>query len=337
MDNKKRAIILDMDETLEHGIFRSNYVMNSDGASMVLRPHLDKLIRKLQDAKSHGIDIVLCTTAKNPWVERFLALKPELRELFDKMLTKDNEDEWLYFDKEQNPLEYEAQQIDHNTVSTKPVTTFGYDSVLFIDDNSSEKERLKNLFQITQGNLQRHVTFFTGFGYGEGRIGLSKIFKYKKVAIQSPEISQKLEQYLATERNNPGCEMMCSLIDTFMNEDFAPGLTLADEQYSAQYDKFRKQLNSLMMELLVLEHKSNKETRQELSRYSDSELLELQSYLATDKKYPFEGIEIEQTEVDKREQLSGLVQTAISTQAKLDEAEKLESDYREQQAKETEL
>lgn len=323
-----------MDETLEHGIFRSNYVMNSDGASMVLRPHLDKLIRKLQDAKSRGIDIVLCTTAKNEWVERFLALKPELRGLFDKMLTRDNEDEWLHFDREQNPLEYEAEQIDHNTVSTKPVTTFGYDSVLFIDDNRSEEERLKNLFEITQGNLQKHVTFFTGFGYNGGQIDLFEMFGYKKVALQSHEVAQKLEQYLEIERNNPGCEMMCSLIDTFMNEDFVPGLTLADKQYSAQYDEFRRQLNLLTDELDELVYELEEKTGEELVEDSDNEL---QSYLATDKKYPFEGIEIEQPEVDKREQLSGLVQTAISTQAKLDEAEKLESDYRKQQAKETEL
>lgn len=70
MENKKRAIVLDMDETLEHGIFKST-ITSERGAMMVARPGLDELIKKLQEAKKQGIDVILCTTAKGPWVERF--------------------------------------------------------------------------------------------------------------------------------------------------------------------------------------------------------------------------------------------------------------------------
>ena len=57
-----------------------------------------KLIDKLKEAQKQGIDIILCTTARDSWVERFLNLKPEFRCVFDKkyngecceMLLQDN-------------------------------------------------------------------------------------------------------------------------------------------------------------------------------------------------------------------------------------------------------
>ena len=332
MDTKKRAIILDMDETLEHGIFKSEYV-DKNGSMMVLRPNLDELISKLQEAKNQGVDIVLCTTAKNKWVERLLTLKPELRTLFNRILTRDNESEWLYFDVEKYPLECKAGQTDPKTVSTKPVTTFGYDSILFIDDNPTEPERLSSLFKITQGKLEKDVTFFTGFGFNAGDIDLVDIFRYKKASTQSTEIAQRLEKYLELERNNPGCLMMCSLIDNFIHKEFSPGLILADQQYSLEYEKFDKQISLLTRELGELTYELE-ESGEELFGYSDSELEELEEYLATDKKYPYEGIEISRPEIDKREQIGELIQIAQSTQAKLEEAQKLEEDYKKQQPKE---
>ncbi len=335
MDSKKRAIILDMDETLEHGIFKSFYVPDGTDAMMVLRPNLDKLISKLHEAKIQGIDIVLCTSAKGPWVERFLTLKPEFGTLFDKMLTRDNEEQWKNYDEETNPLEYEAKKEDYDLENLKPVTTFGYDSVLFIDDNKLEEKRLKRLFEITQGKLEKDVTYFSGFGFKGGSINLIDMSRYKKAASQNPEIVQKLEEYLELERNNPGCGMMCSVIDTFMNKKFTPGLTLADEEYSEKYEQFSEQLDSLSIELNDFAFELEEQTGDELFGYSDSELRKLEDYLATDKKYPYEGIE--QPEVNKREQLNGLVEIAISTQKKLVEAQKLEEDYKKQQPKETEL
>ena len=336
MDNKKRAIILDMDDTLEHGIFQSPYGAGN-GIMMVLRPHLDELISKLQEAKKQGISIVLCTTANEPWVERFLTLKPEFRELFDRILTRDNEDEWLYFDKEQNPVEYEAQQVNYNILSSKPVTTFGYESILFIDDNGMEGERLKELFEFAQGKLEKDVTYFSGFGFDAGYIDLIDMLRYKKAVIQNPEIAQTIAQYLSIERNNPGCNMMCSVIDTFMNKASTHSLTLADEEYSEKYKKFRKEIRLLADELEGFACELEKQKGEELFGYTDGELQELKDYLSTDKKYPFEGIEVEQPQVDKRQQLEGLIQTAINTQGKLDKAEKLKEDFMQQDSKETEI
>lgn len=333
MQNKKRAIILDMDETLERAMFKGSYGLDdNNGAMMVLRPNLDELIAKLQEAKNQGIDIILCTTAREQWVERLLALKPEFRTLFDKMLTRDNEDDWKYFDTEANPIEYEARQVDLNVVDGKPITTFGYDSVLFIDDNKTEAYRLKRLFAITQGRLEKDVTYFSGFGFYGGEVSLLDILGYKKAADQNPDIAQKLEEYLKTERNNPGCHMMCSVIDNFISKKFTPGLTLADEEYSTEYDLFYKQLSSLEEELEIMGYELSEQTGEELFGYTKSELAELEEYMSTDKNYPYEGIE-----ATKREKLGELIQTAIDTQSKLNEAQKLKESYEQQQPKEETL
>ena len=160
MDNHKRAIILDLDETLEHGIPRGMLIPGENGLLMVLRPGLDELIDKLKQAKEQGIDIVLCTTAKQLWIDRFFDLKPEFRTLFDKMLTRDNKAEWEHFDKEKNPLEYEAHRKDSFLRNAKPVTTFGYDFVLFIDDNPHEGRNLSNLFEITRRKVRKRCNIF---------------------------------------------------------------------------------------------------------------------------------------------------------------------------------
>lgn len=192
MKNRKRAIILDMDETLVHGITESSI---DNKTIMILSPNIDELIIKLQEAKKQEINIILCTTACENWVERFLKLKPEFRTIFDKSLTRDNEDEWRNFSKEKYPLEYEARSKNINLEYLKPVTTFGYDMVLFIDDNKMESVRLKMLFEITQGKLQKDVTNFCDFGFKEG------------------------------------CNMMNSVIDKFMKKEFTPGLTIVDNEY----------------------------------------------------------------------------------------------------------
>ena len=58
MNNNSKAIILDMDETLEHGILLSKYGI-SKNLTMILRPNLDKLIYKLKEAKQYVL-ILYC-------------------------------------------------------------------------------------------------------------------------------------------------------------------------------------------------------------------------------------------------------------------------------------
>ena len=77
----------------------------------LLKDNLDKLINKLQEAKKQGIDIILCTTAREPWVARFFELKPEFKTLFD------NERLSLIWEREEKQeLSNEDKQIIKNGI-----------------------------------------------------------------------------------------------------------------------------------------------------------------------------------------------------------------------------
>ena len=284
MENTKKAIILDMDETLEHGISLSSYDIGNEYI-MVLRPYLDELIIKLKQAKEQEIDIILCTTARDIWVNRFLALKPEFKDLFDKKYTRDNEEEWRNYSKETNPLEYDARNQNINLEYSKPVTTFGYDSILFIDDSKIESVRLQILFELTQGKLKKDVTLFTGFGFNGGKVAWNKIISYKKASSQNQELSEKLKEYIELERNNIGCLLMCSAIDRFINKEFKAGLTLVDEVYIEEYNVFDRKISLLQEQL----EKVSLEMNNQLFNCEEDDLKQI---LNADKKYVYEGIEI---------------------------------------------
>lgn len=82
MKNLKKAIILDKDETL-----LTTESVENGGSSVTLRPGIDDLIEKLFEAKKHGVEIVLCTDAAKHGVERLFLLKPELKKVFDRVIT----------------------------------------------------------------------------------------------------------------------------------------------------------------------------------------------------------------------------------------------------------
>ena len=215
MEEIKKVIILDLDETLEHGIYQSRYDVGNQ-MTMVLRPNLNILLNKLYEVKKQNIDIILCTTAKNIWVDRFFKLIPKFKNVFDKIYSRDNEKEWKYYNKDIYPLESKSQNENINLENMKPITTFGYNSILFIDDNKIEELRLKILFELTNGKLEKDVTFFTGFGFYGGNIQWDKMLLYKKISNQDQEFSKILNEYLEVERSNPVCSMICSIIDKFI-------------------------------------------------------------------------------------------------------------------------
>ena len=179
MKENKKVIILDMDNTLINGINKTD-----NETIIILRPNLDKLIIKLREAKKKGIDVVLCTTAKELWVHKFFSLKPEFKFLFDKLFTRDNEEDWMNYSEEEYPLEYKARSENINIEYLKPVTTFGYNSILFIDDNKMEGIRLQILFEINKNKLDKDVTFFSAFGFTGGK-NYKNIINYKKIASQN--------------------------------------------------------------------------------------------------------------------------------------------------------
>lgn len=277
MEKTKKVIILDLDEILEHGIYQSRYDVGNQ-MTMVLRPNLDILLKKLYEVKKQDIDIILCTTARNDWIDRFFKLAPEFKNVFDKIYSRDNEGEWKYYNKDIYPLENKAQNENINLETMKPITTFGYDSILFVDDNKIEELRLKMLFEMSKGKLQKDVTFFTGFGFYGGVIEWDKMLMYKKISNKDLKFSKKLNEYLEAERSNPGCNMICSVIDKFIKKDLIYGLNIVDDEYSKEYDVFNNRLKALKLEL---EELSNKFEEKDF-RYTTEEL---KKYICKDRKY----------------------------------------------------
>lgn len=277
MEKTKKVIILDLDETLEHGIYQSRYDVGNQ-MTMVLRPNLDILLKKLYEVKKQDIDIILCTTARNDWIDRFFKLAPEFKNVFDKIYSRDNEGEWKYYNKDIYPLENKAQNENINLETMKPITTFGYDSILFIDDNKIEELRLKMLFEMSKGKLQKDVTFFTGFGFYGGIIEWDKMLMYKKISNKDLKFSKKLNEYLEAERSNPGCNMICSVIDKFIKKDLIYGLNIVDDEYSKEYDVFNNRLKALKLEL---EELSNKFEEKDFKYTTE----ELKKYICKDRKY----------------------------------------------------
>ena len=258
---------------------------------MVLRPHLDELLQKLKEAKKQGIDIILCTSATNQWVARFFRLKPEFFAIFNKLYTHDNISEWKNISPEKNPIEDRISRENPLVANGKPVTTFGYDSILFIDDNLLEGEILKQLFGKAGENLKKDVTFFSGFAYNGGSVPMTTMMGIQKLSAIDYELATKMKKYIEFENNNPGCKFMCRVIDKFMYKDFSPGLTLEDSNYWEMFnERFLKIRDRLQDELEELAWSVSSSYGKLI--LSNPELLkqEAQEYMSSDKEYPYSGL-----------------------------------------------
>ena len=258
---------------------------------MVLRPHLDELLEKLKEAKRQGIDIILCTSATNQWVARFFRLKPEFFTIFNKLYTHDNKQEWSNVSEEQNPIEYNIRLENSLIAQGKPITTFGYDSVLFIDDNLLEGEILKLLYETAGTNLHTDVTYFSGFAYNGGSIPMSVMMGLKRLSTIDYEIASKMKKYIQFEDSNPGCKLMCKVIDKFMRKKYVPGLTLEDDNYWDNYNnRFLRVRDALQDELEDFAWKANVIPGQGIFENQDQLRKEALEYMSTDKTIPYEGI-----------------------------------------------
>ena len=243
MNSFTKSIVLDLDETLVHSYCKDEVRI------MILRPNIDKLIEKLQEVKKQNIDIILCTTSRNEWVNKFFELKPIFKTIFDKIYTRDNENEWRYFSEEMYPLEYNARCKNVNLEYLKPVTTFGYDQVLYIDDNKLEEVRLQILFGLTQGELNKDITFFSGFKFYRKSIIWEKMLNYYNGITKNLKLNQKLEEYQKLEESNPGCDIIVSVIDIFADKTFKSGLSILDEIYYNAYKQYDEKLSHLEKEI----------------------------------------------------------------------------------------
>lgn len=100
-------------------------------------------------------------------------------------------------------MEYKAKDENINLEYSKSITTFGYDSILFIEDNRTEYARLDILFKLTEGKLKKDVTFYN------------------------------VEKYLGdANKEDFECINMTKAIAFFEKKDFKIGLTYIDKNYS---------------------------------------------------------------------------------------------------------
>ena len=271
MPNNKKAIVFDLDETLETATFENNNMI------MTLRPNLDILIAKLNEAKSQGIDILLCSSATNTWINRFLSLKPEFKDIFDKIYCMNNFNEWYFVDEEKYPVEANARKTDEYK-KCKPITTFGYDSILFIDDNKLEYEGLKKLFETD--TLQKDVTYFSGFGFNLPEIEL--IFRFLNYSKKNPKFNEYFAQYLKLLRSENATSFISLAIDDFIGKEFKPGLNNIEEKYIELY---REYFSKIYKDAQVLKELCKEDyTKEEYTSF-------IQNFFKNDKHYPYENIE----------------------------------------------
>ena len=272
----KKAIVIDLDETLETTSF------NNTNMIITLRPNINSLIEKLEYAKSLGIDIILCTSANDIFINRFFKIKPDFKNVFNKIYSKDNYDEWYFIDDDKYPIEYNVRK-ESNYKNIKPITTFGYDSILFIDDNIYQYKYLEKVFEEYDNNetpLEKDITYFSGYGFRLPDI--KTIFKFFESSKNNLRINSDFKEYINLLRNEKGITYMCLVIDYFISKDFFPELYNMDNLYKGLYKKHKTKLS---LYKLILERISNKEC--DMNKYKKfTELL-----FKHDKQYPLENID----------------------------------------------
>ena len=304
MDKLNRAIVLDMDSTLEYGETKVGLSEDTNNLFMTLRPNINPLIEKLKEAKNQNIDVILCTTASEPWVKTFLKVEPRFKEIFDKIYHSDNEQEWK-----------------RNNEEGKPVTTFGYDSILFIDDNTQEEDRLRKIFNNEE--IDKHVTYFSGFGFYTDTY---KIYELKKLSEKDADIANRFKKYIELLRDEPGCLFMCSAIDDFMNKDIETGIISIDYKYEEENKEYNEKVKILNNELQMKLREINEEKRNDFMDINEN----MKKYMDTDKKYPYEGIENIDIDADKRIELNQLVEEAKKVRGELNQVRRDENQDKRQ-------
>ena len=138
---------------------------------------------------------------------------------------------------------------DHGNIQAFPqaiflnnyMDKFGYNKVLYIDDNKLEEARLKILYEITNNCLKTDITYFSGFRFYRKNNIWQEIINYNKKVVDNKYI----QDYLEIENTNPGCEMIIESIEYFMNKNFKIGLTLLDKIFSKEYSIYENKIHEI--------------------------------------------------------------------------------------------
>lgn len=227
-------------------------------------------------------------------------------------------------------VEYDACETDIDLKSGKPVTTFGYDSILFIDDNMREGDRLKRLFSISDGRLDKDVTFFSGYYFSNP--DAYSFIEWIALAEYDDELKELLPQFLQTLRDENGCLIMCDVIDDFITKEYESCLTIVDDKYRDKYREYRDKVEEL--EEIIEDKAYDIEDEyglnvSELIHTSDGELDDKYSdFFSSDRHQIFEGLDFLLGN-DDRTKLDGLIKTAREKEENVKHAKELLDEYQQ--------
>lgn len=231
-----KLIVFDLDGTLRKLDFDENY---EQIINVRFRPKLKDLLVKLKKVHEEGIDVAICTSASTQSVKtHFIDCIPkEYKDLFTYIYTTNN--------KIQVERESKEKEVYGLNGWNKPVTSiYGYDQVLFFDDNINEGLMLKKLF-FEEENFPNKQVVFASYKYNP--LSAFELYAYKKLAPENTKMAKYADKVFSKELEEPGCNLMIEKIDEFKNTKFEKGLTIDDN--NPVMEKYKDDMLDLQEEI----------------------------------------------------------------------------------------
>ena len=237
-----KVIVFDLDETLRK---IENPIKNGSVPKVILRPKLINLLKKIKEVKNQGVDSVIFTSASLTSVDKFFfdKLPEEYREVFTQTIARENFPETKPGTRE-NYL-YKAKR-------NKAVTALDYDEILFFDDNRTEYEFLKELFDeklYTKYPVPNKNVTFVSLPFNPrpevDMYVLKELAKDKNIA--NNKITGKINNYFDIMLQEPGCKIMSKIIDEFISKNHKKGLI--DNSEIEEFEIYEKNVKKLYYEI----------------------------------------------------------------------------------------
>lgn len=231
-----KVIVLDLDETLR-SLETSN---NGNDLKVVLRPQIAVLLQKLSDVKKQGVDSVIYTSSSIASAQMYFLDKiPEkYKNVFTKVIGREN-----FLEPKLGTRENYLYRAGQNKI----VTALNYDEILFFDDNRTEYNFLKELFDennyIEYPVPEKSVTFANLPYYPRMS---SDMYALKELAKQNDSLKKPVNEYFSLMLNEPGCKIMANVIDNFVSKNNKKGLV---ELEIKEFDAYEANLRTKNFEI----------------------------------------------------------------------------------------
>ena len=229
-----KAIVFDLNETL---IIEDVYIDSTNAMfqpktknllskldSVMKRPGLEKLLKKLAKVRKCGVEIIIFTSTSKQSVENnFLNELPEkYKKVFTKIITKEDylkpkqaTSENYLKPKSDTSKNYLDRQGDNN------VTTLEHDEILLFDANKAECEFLSKLYDKKQDceypEPDKRVTLVRLPFQAKTE---AEMYALKETAKDFKErnkkFTKKVKEYFFKVSKEPGCRIMIDKIDNFV-------------------------------------------------------------------------------------------------------------------------